>query len=758
MAAYVDGKPGEKYDQILTVPPVVTADGKHWAYAARRSSDWFAVVDGKEYGPYTGVPPLVTARLSDNNQPAPFNMTPNNPIVFSPDGKHFAFVGQKGNQGSVVVEDGKEIASGQVDSTASLLFSKEGDHLAFMMRDNSGDSWVVVDGVPAPKYKQIGHMFFSDDGRHLIYVAAPTYGKYTLVVDGKAGPVSSGIGTDAIGRSVLVSPDASHIAYTAINSGNGSGTNVVLIDGKIVYSTTAQQTGVWMSPDGKTIAYLHGAQGGVSLVVNGKPGQEYAAFQDIRFAPDGHVIYTMRAAQTSKLFVIDGDKESDAYDEVDLNTLQFSRDGKHMAYAASADTSSFAVLDGKKFATVHSIQRPPGSDGAKKTLQLTPDGHVVYHGGLYGNMQLIKDDQVLGDDGVVSPDGVRVASVKMAGAGSSGQTAQVSLNGKPGPVFRAVTHIVFSADSKHFAYVGARTAAEGSENAFTLMVDGIDKGSYPEISDVQFSPDSQHVFHFTTSHINGGPGDAYVDQHHFYRFYWLPGYFNVWLDDHHTMQVLGGKDKQFYRVRYFLPGANRNQESASVPGPATVDVADTKRMIGERAAYSATSTASSSASAGAVQPAATGAGNPNGSPQPSLVLNPGTSVEVQMIDAVDSSHDPAGKQYRASVSRAVDAGNGVTIPQGDAAIVILAQSGSGWTAQLSSLTVGGTTTSVHSNSVNVSGSAQSSVQSAMNTVSSVTGIFGKHPKAVPPAMAIASGARVLLPPGSKLTFALSSAQ
>ena len=42
----------------------------------------------------------------------------------------------------------------------------------------------------------------------------------------------------------------------------------------------------------------------------------------------------------------------------------------------------------------------------------------------------------------------------------------------------------------------------------------------------------------------------------------------------------------------------------------------------------------------------------------------GTTVAVKMIDAVDSSKDPAGKQYRASVTKAVDAGNGVMIPQG----------------------------------------------------------------------------------------------
>src|ERR1700674_781969 len=37
-AAFVDGRAGDKYDQIQTIPPVISADGKHWAYAARKGT------------------------------------------------------------------------------------------------------------------------------------------------------------------------------------------------------------------------------------------------------------------------------------------------------------------------------------------------------------------------------------------------------------------------------------------------------------------------------------------------------------------------------------------------------------------------------------------------------------------------------------------------------------------------------------------------------------------------------------------------
>jgi hypothetical protein len=73
-----------------------------------------------------------------------------------------------------------------------------------------------------------------------------------------------------------------------------------------------------------------------------------------------------------------------------------------------------------------------------------------------------------------------------------------------------------------------------------------------------------------------------------------------------------------------------------------------------------------------------------------------TSVAVKMIDAVDSGSDPAGKQYRASVANAVNGGNGVRIPQGASATVILANSGSGWTTQLASITINGQAVAVAS--------------------------------------------------------------
>ncbi|MGH9679785.1 MAG: hypothetical protein ACRD4Y_07520 [Candidatus Acidiferrales bacterium] len=131
----------------------------------------------------------------------------------------------------------------------------------------------------------------------------------------------------------------------------------------------------------------------------------------------------------------------------------------------------------------------------------------------------------------------------------------------------------------------------------------------------------------------------------------------------------------------------------------------------------------------------------------------GTPVVVRMLEAVDSGHDPAGKQYRARINKAVDAGNGVTIPLGAAAVVTLAKDGSGYSAHLASVTINGQTVTVASGPASVTSGLQSSATSAMNSVGSMLGGFGHHANAS--AAAIATGQRVVLPPGITLTFVLS---
>ncbi|MGH9679784.1 MAG: hypothetical protein ACRD4Y_07515 [Candidatus Acidiferrales bacterium] len=75
----------------------------------------------------------------------------------------------------------------------------------------------------------------------------------------------------------------------------------------------------------------------------------------------------------------------------------------------------------------------------------------------------------------------------------------------------------------------------------------------------------------------------------------------------------------------------------------------------------------------------------------------------------------------------------------------------GWTTQLVSVTINGQTVAVASGPASVTASAATS---AMNSVSSMLGGFGHHVKPTS-VTAVATGQRVVLPPGATLTFVLT---
>jgi hypothetical protein len=130
-----------------------------------------------------------------------------------------------------------------------------------------------------------------------------------------------------------------------------------------------------------------------------------------------------------------------------------------------------------------------------------------------------------------------------------------------------------------------------------------------------------------------------------------------------------------------------------------------------------------------------------GAPQPAA----GPTVVVRMIDPVDSSSAPAGKQYRVSLIRPVNAGNGVIIVQGSPATVTLVRNASGWGVQLSSLRINGQVVPVTSNS--------GSLIDAANARNAMLEKLGRKPGF--PAVA-ATGERVILTQGITLSFVLSA--
>lgn len=176
---------------------------------------------------------------------------------------------------------------------------------------------------------------------------------------------------------------------------------------------------------------------------------------------------------------------------------------------------------------------------------------------------------------------------------------------------------------------------------------------------------------------------------------------------------------------------------------------DTGWKYGETAAPGA---APASAPSSPPVTAASGA-VPAAAPAPMVQAPPASAtIVMRLVDPVNSANDQPGKQYRAVVTQAATAGS-VSIPVNTLAKVTLAQSGSTWIAQLSSLSLNGQTVAVTSSSVSATSPTQQNAQKLGSVLSGLGG-FGKKAPSVSGAMAtaIASGDHVILPPGTSLTF------
>jgi hypothetical protein len=148
--------------------------------------------------------------------------------------------------------------------------------------------------------------------------------------------------------------------------------------------------------------------------------------------------------------------------------------------------------------------------------------------------------------------------------------------------------------------------------------------------------------------------------------------------------------------------------------------------------------------------------SPATAPQPATTTPAEDTVVVRMIDAIDSSRDAQGKEYRAVVTK--DASAGLTaIPKGSPAKIVLVRTASGWLTQLIAVNIYGSEAEVTSRSATVNGLVPGAAGGVVGIATGVLGGFGRK-KASAPANPIASGEQVNLIPGTEVQFTLGSPQ
>jgi hypothetical protein len=221
---------------------VLSADGAHVAFAVRRGDSVVVVHDGKE-GPAS---PASSA----------FD------IAMSASGARVAYpaVSGEGGRQRRVVLDHRPLEA-EHDAVGSLVFSPDGKRFAYVGEDGGRRS-VVVDGKVGPAHDDVRDLAFTGDGR-VVHVVRGEEGE-AVVVEGEEGPRYPTV------LSLVPAPVGSKVAYAARKVFRGANDQVcvVVVDGKPGADVGPVPRVVW-SDDGTTVAYVTRKKVGMSVVVVG---------------------------------------------------------------------------------------------------------------------------------------------------------------------------------------------------------------------------------------------------------------------------------------------------------------------------------------------------------------------------------------------------------------------------------------------------------------------------------------------------------
>jgi len=481
--------------------------GNHLAIFAGKGSHYQIIMDGVE-GPkidnlifnITGA--LYRAESAWVNMPIP--------VIFSKDGKHWAYMAKQGDE-FVVVRDGKEFARGAINtrnlaSSLNLTFSANGQHLFWSDDDAQGNFLIVVDGKAGPAMRTLPQLVLSPDGEHYAYINynRDGTGAWTFV-DGKQVKFFGDI-MQYTARNVLVSTQRMPDGNTAL-----------LLDGKPEARANAFRQ-ITISPDGKQIAMIVTPQQNAPsvLAINGKlvAGTEGLNVEKVYFSGDGNHSAALCDTKIGARFMIVDGKKGDSYPSIGqqvandsnphwqyvtwtannttLSNLNptvpgFTRDSSKFVYVANSGGRQFLVINGDESQAYGSMLMPVLSPAGDRigAYGLTQDNtqHIIMDGKDNGYTNNSKRISQL----TFSPQGTHYAYLL--------QNYTVCLDGVAQPGV-TMANYVFSPDDKHLAYAVNNNGKQG------IVVDG--KLICPKaglVNHIFFSPDSSHVYWINTGNL-----------------------------------------------------------------------------------------------------------------------------------------------------------------------------------------------------------------------------------------------------------------
>jgi hypothetical protein len=138
-----DGKRSNEYDFIDENSIMFSADGSKMGFTAAVGNKQFNVIDGNEGTAYeqVGYP------------------------VISYNGKHFAYWGITDNKSYVILDDHE---SRSYDAVNEIIFNNKGNSCAYHAQ-RDGKHFVIIDGQESQPYQIVHSLRFSPDGAHIAY-------------------------------------------------------------------------------------------------------------------------------------------------------------------------------------------------------------------------------------------------------------------------------------------------------------------------------------------------------------------------------------------------------------------------------------------------------------------------------------------------------------------------------------------------------------------------------------------------------------
>ncbi|UCG61046.1 MAG: PD40 domain-containing protein [Candidatus Zixiibacteriota bacterium] len=375
-------------------------------------------------------------------------------VNFSPAGSRIAWLGDR-KDGIYVYVDGVKHGPYAGLAADSVVFSPDESSYAFITgrgrpHRSFKDFTVVIDGKESPRYK---HMFtslpqFSPDSRKAVYFAGDDKHWFS-VVNGIEGPKF-----DKTGNGPVFSPDGSLMAYTGFMNDS-----VYVVVNDSIHGGFWEFQEMHFSPTSNDLVYCarKDTAGTFQIYFNHQPVEGWHASQWPVFSPHGERLAFWASDSLGQHAVVDS-FVSDAHPYV--LRLYFSPGGEHFYYTWSPELSKDGIMsvtyvvDGKEFPTMTgALQRP--------SRYWSPDDSRFAYA-----WDITDKEDAICIDGVVDSGYILLGDV------------------------------VFSPDSKRWAYLGQKKGDEGVR----LYLDG--KVITREASigaNVVFSPDSRDVAYFVTS-------------------------------------------------------------------------------------------------------------------------------------------------------------------------------------------------------------------------------------------------------------------